>query len=256
MAQHGGGSFLGGSISNILKTLEETRRKSPAGRLGQTNQQIQGRFDDLTDFGSDFFQGFRRFLGSVTPNPGVGSFLSLLQAGGGNFGASQVQAQASQRGAEGRRNDFLNTTTNQFALGAQEQANALLGIISTNQRFLTGLRESQRQFDKSQPGFLDFIGSILGTAGGSAAGGAFGGGAGVGGFGGFPRLQPSDIRLKENIYKVGKSPSGINIYEFNFKGSLQRYRGVIAQEVPEATKEINGMKYVDYEKIDVSFEAV
>ena len=43
----------------------------------------------------------------------------------------------------------------------------------------------------------------------------------------------SDVRLKENITKVGNSPSGINIYEWNYIGNKQRYRGVMAQEILE-----------------------
>jgi hypothetical protein len=67
----------------------------------------------------------------------------------------------------------------------------------------------------------------------------------------------SDIELKENIELVGKSPSGINIYEFNYKDEVYgegRYVGVIAQEVPEASVEMsNGYLAVDYSKIDVDF---
>ena len=67
----------------------------------------------------------------------------------------------------------------------------------------------------------------------------------------------SDIELKENIELVGKSPSGINIYEFNYKDEAYgegRYVGVIAQEVPEASVEMsNGYLAVDYSKIDVNF---
>jgi len=66
----------------------------------------------------------------------------------------------------------------------------------------------------------------------------------------------SDIRFKENISKVGISPRGINIYEFNYKGNLKRFRGAIAQENPEASIEINGMLYLDYSKLDVKFEAI
>ena len=44
----------------------------------------------------------------------------------------------------------------------------------------------------------------------------------------------SDVRLKENITKVGNSPSGINIYEWNYIGKPQRYRGVMAHEILES----------------------
>ena len=68
----------------------------------------------------------------------------------------------------------------------------------------------------------------------------------------------SDIRLKENITKVGTSPSGINIYEFDYidkKYGEGRYRGVMAQEVPNAKiKASNGYYKVDYSKLDVDFE--
>ena len=70
----------------------------------------------------------------------------------------------------------------------------------------------------------------------------------------------SDISLKENINLVGKSNSGINIYEFNYKDKKfgsGRYRGVMAQEVPQASlMSDEGYLMVDYSKIDVSFEEV
>ena len=71
----------------------------------------------------------------------------------------------------------------------------------------------------------------------------------------------SDIRLKENIIKVGNSRSGINIYEWNYKGNTQRYRGVMAQEIlerhPEAVAlQPDGYMSVYYGKIDVKMEMV
>ena len=71
----------------------------------------------------------------------------------------------------------------------------------------------------------------------------------------------SDVRLKENIIKVGNSPSGINIYEWNYIGKQQRYRGVMAQEIlerhPEAVAlQPDGYMSVYYGKIDVNMEMV
>ena len=64
----------------------------------------------------------------------------------------------------------------------------------------------------------------------------------------------SDIRLKEDIELVGQSPSGINIYNFKYKGEDGFYQGVMAQEVPWA-RETNSAGYymVDYSKVDVAF---
>jgi len=86
----------------------------------------------------------------------------------------------------------------------------------------------------------------LGIAGIGAAGQAGGFGNLFGGF--------SDIRLKDNIKLVGKSPSNINIYTFNYKGSDDTYQGVMAQEVPWASSlHNNGYLMVDYSKTDVEF---
>ena len=67
----------------------------------------------------------------------------------------------------------------------------------------------------------------------------------------------SDEQLKENVQYVGKSPSGINVYEFAYKDKSYgsgRYRGVMAQEVPWAAERArNGYLMVDYSKVDVSF---
>ena len=71
----------------------------------------------------------------------------------------------------------------------------------------------------------------------------------------------SDKTLKENIVKVGKSPSGFNIYEWNYLWSPERFRGVIAQEVqkvkPQAVlSNIFGYLMVDYNKLDVNMEKI
>ena len=71
----------------------------------------------------------------------------------------------------------------------------------------------------------------------------------------------SDYELKENIKHVGKSPSGIHVYEFNYLGENTRYRGAMAQEVmfkvPEAVSEMdNGYLGINYDLLDVKMEEV
>ena len=65
----------------------------------------------------------------------------------------------------------------------------------------------------------------------------------------------SDIRLKENVELIGKSPSNINIYKFNYKDNPTTYQGAMAHEVPWASvKHSNGYMMIDYNKIDVEFK--
>ena len=71
----------------------------------------------------------------------------------------------------------------------------------------------------------------------------------------------SDRRLKKNITKVGTSPSGINIYRFEYidpklyGGGV--FEGVMAQEVPQASiLGKNGYYSVDYSQLDVTFKRI
>jgi hypothetical protein len=84
----------------------------------------------------------------------------------------------------------------------------------------------------------------------------------IGGAGYCNNEKPSDIRLKENIVLVGKSETGINIYQFNYKNEEGLYEGVIAQELIGTDFEDalvikeNGMYSVDYNKTDVEFKKI
>ena len=76
----------------------------------------------------------------------------------------------------------------------------------------------------------------------------------------YDTLKNSDIKLKENIEEVGVSPNGHKIYEFNYKGFKERWRGAMAQDVvkknPLAVGIRDGYLTVDYSKIDVNMELV
>ena len=79
---------------------------------------------------------------------------------------------------------------------------------------------------------------------------------------GAAKIAGSDIELKENIEQVGTSPSGLNIYEWNYIGDSDRYRGVIAQDLlnkgrhDAVTEGDNGYLAVYYDKIDVNMQKV
>tara|TARA_Y100000593_G_scaffold63253_1_gene116944 strand:- start:10364 stop:11509 length:1146 start_codon:yes stop_codon:yes gene_type:complete len=68
----------------------------------------------------------------------------------------------------------------------------------------------------------------------------------------------SDRKLKKNIKVIGKSPSGINIYNFEYKDSKFGkgvYQGVMSDDIPKnaVIKHNNGYDMVDYSKLDVDF---
>ena len=76
-----------------------------------------------------------------------------------------------------------------------------------------------------------------------------------------PFIIASDRSLKENIKKLGDSPSGIGIYKFNYIGHAKKYIGAMADDVmkvvPEAVVTMaNGYFNVNYNLIDVQFKEV
>ncbi|MCK5018986.1 MAG: hypothetical protein KAS32_18140, partial [Candidatus Peribacteraceae bacterium] len=172
----------------------ETRPRIVAGfERWKAQRQLQQRYEDITDFGSEYYQQYRGLMGKITPTVGTQAILSGLQAGGGNYAASQVQASARVDELARERTDFLNTNVTQFALGSQAQAGGLLGQYSQNAQFLAELEERKRQFNESQPDFWDSLVNIGGTALGAGAGFLIGGipGAVAGGSVGGGGFQPS-----------------------------------------------------------------
>jgi len=87
----------------------------------------------------------------------------------------------------------------------------------------------------------------------AASGGFMGGLMELGGALGGAAIQQgmfgSDVRLKENIKRIGKF-KGHNLYSYNYIDRVGDWIGVMAQEIekviPEAVQEINGMKHVNY----------
>lgn len=90
----------------------------------------------------------------------------------------------------------------------------------------------------TQSSVLGLGGSLLGAAGSA------------GGFGPLFAGFLSDINAKENIVKIGETPAGLGVYEYNYIGHVSRETGVMAQEVekliPAAVYMKDGFKHVNY----------
>jgi len=70
----------------------------------------------------------------------------------------------------------------------------------------------------------------------------------------------SDRKLKKNINKIGESPSGLNIYSFEYKNSKYGkglFQGVMSDEIPQkAVSTKDGYDMVDYSMLDVEFKQI
>jgi hypothetical protein len=153
----------------------------------------------------------------------------------------------------------LKATTNVFKnvvagqVTSTIQTTAINAVASQAQGFIQGLggstaQELGRQGIKA--GAFTNLGAKIGAMKlpGFLGGGSIG--SAVSGFFG----KFSDARLKEDIRFIGRSPQGINIYEFKYKHVPGTWQGVMAQEVPWAsTMTSTGFYMVDYSKVDVEF---
>lgn len=87
----------------------------------------------------------------------------------------------------------------------------------------------------------------------SSTGGLFGAIGGILGF-------FSDDELKEDMTLIGRRGDGIGIYEFRYRGSPTRYRGVRASEIevlrPDAIVIDGEYRRVDYAVLQIPFEKV
>ena len=72
---------------------------------------------------------------------------------------------------------------------------------------------------------------------------------------------PSDRRLKKNIQLIGESPSGLNIYSFEYKYPQfgeGLYQGVMSDDIPQEAviKHFDGYDRVNYNMLDVEFKQI
>ena len=141
----------------------------------------------------------------------------------------------------------------QFMFGAQENRD-----MATLDRMQAGIDQSNVNAAnanmagaQAQAGMISGITSSLGSL---ASSGAFAEGGTYG-------KDPSDRRLKTGILKTGESPSGLNIYSFEYIDKSfgeGTYSGVMSDEIPKGavTKGNDGFDRVDYSQLDVEFKKI
>jgi hypothetical protein len=71
----------------------------------------------------------------------------------------------------------------------------------------------------------------------------------------------SDIRLKEDVHRVGTTVFGLSLYQFRYRGKPETYEGVMAQEVlkvmPDAVSVgADGFYRVNYDTLGIGMRRV
>lgn len=243
------GQVTGGFSKNLLPTFNQFVKGNPLlSTLGQYGLGLAGAaYPELQQVISSG--------GALTPqetNLATQQARSAFQARGNVFGNQAVAGEALNR-------DQYKWQKLQQAMGMGGQALQFLGypaqtqagVFSSLINPLYGLAGQQLQASTSaqeanQSKQADLIGAGIQSVG-SIAGG----------------VAMSDRRLKTDIRDTGeKTPEGIPIKGFRYKGDKRRYIGVMAQDVAKRVQSAvirpSWMKYaaVDYSKIVAPFQEV
>ena len=225
---------------------------------GQTQKQMNAQAIGAGAFGGSR-QGIENVLGRERYLDTVGDTSARLRQAGFESGANRF---AQDRAAQ------LQSAQSQ--IGALGQSAAGLAGFGTQARGIeqAGLAEQYRDFieEREYPAgqIRQMVGALSGApirSYGEERSGSVGtpvaGPSTFGQVAGALTAITSDIRLKDDIKLVGKSPSGIKIYNFKYKGDDKKYQGVMAHQVPHASiVNDEGYLMVDYNKLDVEFKEI
>ena len=244
-------------VSGALGDLREA--------YGQTQKSMNASAIGAGAFGGSR-QGIENVLGAERYIDSVGDTSARLRQAGFESGANRFMA---DRGAQ-MSGLGAKLGAAQSQISGLQQASAGLAGFGTQARGIAqaGLAEGYRDFIEEREFGGNQVKQMIGALSGApirsygeertgytttpvAGPSTFGQVAGA-----FTAMN-SDIRLKDDINLVGKSPSGINIYTFKYKGDDKKYQGVMAHQVPHASFVDNdGYLRVDYTKLDVEFKEV
>jgi hypothetical protein len=244
-------------VSGALGDLREA--------YGQTQKSMNASAIGAGAFGGSR-QGIENVLGAERYIDSVGDTSARLRQAGFESGANRFMA---DRGAQ-MSGLGAKLGAAQSQISGLQQASAGLAGFGTQARGIAqaGLAEGYRDFIEEREFGGNQVKQMIGALSGApirsygeertgytttpvAGPSTFGQVAGA-----FTAMN-SDIRLKDDINLVGKSPSGINIYTFKYKGDDKKYQGVMAHQVPEASfVGDDGYLKVNYTKLDVEFKEV
>lgn len=259
--------------SQFFRPIDLTAQEQLAGNL------ISQPFTDPAAFG-ETLQGITQpFEQLITRNINrdFEDFFNAANAATSQAGAFGSTRQNELLGdVERARTEALSEALIAPALNLRQQGlNSLLGFGGLERNVALGQSSATPQGLQSVSSILS---PLLGTSTSSGTGGftttadqgllggaaQFGGlardvGGFVGASGGIAGIASSigsffsDERLKKNIKKVGEK-NGLNLYEYEYLWSPQKFIGYIAQEVeklyPKAVKEVKGFKSVNYGAIN------
>ena len=238
------------------KDLEAANRQAELDKEAYRNTEITNPYENLQNTAEDLTVNTQEadFQRDAMQQQQANMMSSMEQAG--SFDAGNIQAMMGAASQSARQASA--------SIGAQESANQKMAAqqASSNQ-MATAQGEAQRQANQA-----DMNANLMAMSREDAANAQasvdqstadiVGGGAGI--IGGVASMF-SDRSMKKNIKKVGESPSGLNVYNFEYKNKKHgkgKFQGAMSDEVPSYAVVSRPGKpdMVNYNLIDVVAKSI
>jgi len=266
-------------LTNKLESLENNRQEIIDPYAGITN--LSGMITDRSDMMSNSYANLSVATKAAEmkieeADIALANTLDTLRATGSGAGGATALAQAALQSKKEVTASIEDQEVNNEKLRAQGEASLEQRRIAEKQR-VEGVQLSQAekvqtaeaqgaafvfsQKENRETQQLDRTAAQLDNAmQAQAAAQQAGTSALTGALGGIASAF-SDRRLKKNIKLIGKSPSGLNIYMFEYINKVFGdgiFQGVMSDEIPKeaVVKSKNGYDRVDYSKLDVEFKQI
>jgi len=266
-------------LTNKLESLENNRQEIIDPYAGITN--LSGMITDRSDMMSNSYANLSVATKAAEmkieeADIALANTLDTLRATGSGAGGATALAQAALQSKKEVTASIEDQEVNNEKLRAQGEASLEQRRIAEKQRVegvqLTQAEKVQTaeaqgaafvfsQKENRETQQLDRTAAQLDNAmQAQAAAQQAGTSALTGALGGIAEAF-SDRRLKKNIKLIGKSPSGLNIYMFEYINKVLGdgiFQGVMSDEIPKeaVVKSKNGYDRVDYSKLDVEFKQI
>ena len=283
---------LGSIFSGIYQGISAGKRKREAQKEEQAAKEEYDRMKEVysnVDTSNPFegminqYAGLENTMEDLTVNKQQAEFeaqqfsqsqanvLSGLRGAAGSSGiaalaqtlAKQGQIAAQKASASIGAQEAANQKAEAAMAGKLQEAEAR-GQADVDKQIATGEQMSQQLEMKKQATLMDMANQQYTSAQAATDQAARdqeqGISTAIGGTGDLlgSAIGLSDKRLKKNIKLIGKSPSGLKIYAFEYIDKFfgeHTYQGVMSDEIPNSAVVNNGgYDRVDYSKIDVEFK--
>ena len=237
---------LSGSITNPMANLAVATQAAEM-QIEQADISLANTLDTIRSTGASAGGATALAQAALQSKKGVSASIEAQEASNEKAKAQGEQAMQQLKMAEQQRIQNADVAGESFMFNTQEGRDVTqLNRLSAQ---VDGAAAAQNQASMDRTGAITSTIGALGQIGGA--------------MGSKPAATPpSDRRLKKNIEKIDTSPSGLNIYSFEYIDGSEygygTYQGVMSNEIPLEAVVANddGFDRVDYSKLDVEFKKI